>query len=53
MNSAGLFFARSEIIISLAATRGLRLRPYFQHQEVNGDGEVVDSPFRDDYIFTV
>lgn len=53
LNSAGLFCAAPEKVISLAESSGLRLKTYFRHQELDGEGKIVDSPFRYDYIFTV
>jgi ubiquinone/menaquinone biosynthesis C-methylase UbiE len=53
LNSAGLFYAAPEKVISLAESSGMRLKTYFRHKEVDGEGKVVDSPFRYDYIFTV
>ncbi len=53
LNSAGLFFAGPEKMISLAKSGGLRLKTHFRHQEVDTEGKVVDSTFRYDYIFTV
>ncbi len=53
LNSAGIFYAGPEKMISLANVGGLRLKTYFRHQEVDEEGKVVDSPFRYDYIFTV
>jgi ubiquinone/menaquinone biosynthesis C-methylase UbiE len=53
LNSAGLFFAGPEKMISLAKSGGLRLQTHFRHQELDTEGKVVDSRFRYDYIFTV
>jgi SAM-dependent methyltransferase len=53
LNSAGLFYAKPEKMILLAKSSGLRLKTYFRHQELDGEGKVLDSQFRYDYIFTV
>jgi ubiquinone/menaquinone biosynthesis C-methylase UbiE len=53
LNSAGMFYAGPEKVISLAESSGLRLKTYFRHQEVDGGQKVVDSEFRYDYVFTV
>lgn len=53
LNSAGMFYAGPEKMISLAKGSGLRLETYFRHQELDGGGRVVDSQFRYDYIFSV
>jgi ubiquinone/menaquinone biosynthesis C-methylase UbiE len=52
LNSGRLFYARPEKIISLAKSSGMRPKTYFPHQELDGEGKVVDSKFRYDYIFT-
>lgn len=53
LNSAGLFYAAPDKMISLAESCGLRLKSYFRHKELDREGKVVDSEFRYDYIFTV
>jgi SAM-dependent methyltransferase len=50
--SAGIFCASPEKMISLAQDCGLRLKTYFRHKELDQGGNVVDSEFRYDYIFT-
>ncbi len=53
LNSAGMFYAAPEKMISIAEGNGLRLKTNFRHQELDGGGRVVDSQFRYDYIFSV
>jgi 2-polyprenyl-3-methyl-5-hydroxy-6-metoxy-1,4-benzoquinol methylase len=53
LNSAGMFYAGPEKMISLAESSGLRLKSYVRHQELDGAGRVTESPFRYDYIFTI
>jgi ubiquinone/menaquinone biosynthesis C-methylase UbiE len=53
LNSAGIFYAGPEKMISLARSCGLRLQAHFRHKELDEGGKVVDSEFRYDYIFTV
>ncbi len=53
LNSAGLFYACPERMISMAEGSGLRLRAYFRHKDCDNRGKVVESQFRYDYIFTV
>jgi|SRR5208282_1544999 len=53
LNSAGMFYAGPEKIISLAESCGLRLQAHFPHKEPDERGEVVDSKFRYDYVFTI
>ena len=53
LNSAGMFYAGPEKMVQLAESSGLRLKAYFRHRELDGSGEIVDSPFRYDYVFTV
>jgi ubiquinone/menaquinone biosynthesis C-methylase UbiE len=53
LNSAGLFYASPEKMKALAEASGLRLKFYFRHKELDGEGKVVDSEFRYDYVFTI
>ena len=53
LNSAGLFYASPEKMIFLAQDCGLKLKTYFRHRNVNAHGQLGDSDFRYDYIFTV
>lgn len=53
LNSAGMVYLRPEEMVQLAEGCALRLRTYFRHREPGAGGEVVDSRFRYDYIFTV
>lgn len=53
LNSAGLFFATPDKMISLAESCGLKLKDHFRHRNVNAEGKVCDSDFRYDYTFTV
>jgi SAM-dependent methyltransferase len=53
LNSAGIFWAEPDKMLALAESNGLRLKTYFRHKELDGDGKVVDSKFRYDYVFTV
>jgi SAM-dependent methyltransferase len=52
LNSAGIFYAGPEKMISLAEVCGLCLKTYFRHKELDEQGNIVDSKFRYDYIFT-
>jgi hypothetical protein len=53
LNSAGMFYAGPQKMISLAKSSGLLLKTYFRHQELDSEGRVVNSQFRYNYIFTV
>jgi ubiquinone/menaquinone biosynthesis C-methylase UbiE len=53
LNSAGIFYAEPEELISLAESCGLRLKAHFRHKELDKGGKVVDSEFRYDYVFTI
>jgi len=53
LNSAGLFYANPERMIEMAESCGLVLKSHFRHREVDEHGNVADSPFRYDYLFTV
>ena len=53
LNSAGLFYAPPEKFMAMAEASGLRLKTHFRHQDLDGAGNLVDSAFRYDYIFTV
>lgn len=52
LNSAGMFYATPETMISLAQDCGLRLKSYFRHKELDQTGKIVESKFRYNYIFT-
>jgi Methyltransferase domain len=52
LNSAGMFYASPETMIALAEACGLRLKTYFRHKELDQHGNVVESKFRYNYIFT-
>jgi hypothetical protein len=53
LNSAGIFYAGPQQMISMAEACGLRLKNYFRHKELDGSGNVVNSQWRYDYVFTV
>lgn len=53
LNSAGFFYATPERLISTAQSCGLRLETYFRHKDLDTQGNIVNSKFRYDYIFTV
>jgi ubiquinone/menaquinone biosynthesis C-methylase UbiE len=53
LNSCGILYAGPEKMLQLAETCGLKLKTHFRHREMDESGEVVDSKFRYDYIFTV
>ncbi len=53
LNSAAIFFAPPDKMVALAEGCGLRLQTHFRHRELDGEGRVVDSDFRYDYVFTV
>ena len=53
LSSAGMYYAGPEEILRLAENSGLQLKTYFRHKELNERGEIVESKFRYDYIFTV
>jgi ubiquinone/menaquinone biosynthesis C-methylase UbiE len=53
LNSAGMLSVGPEKMLQLAESSGLKLKSYFRHKEPDGNGQVVDSKFRYDYIFTV
>ncbi|HEV2397420.1 MAG TPA: class I SAM-dependent methyltransferase [Candidatus Sulfotelmatobacter sp.] len=53
LNSARHSYAEPETMIRLAENSGLRLKSQFRHKEINERGEIMDSRFRYDYIFTV
>lgn len=52
LNSAGMFYATPETMIALAQACGLHLKTYFRHKELDPTGNVVESKFRYNYIFT-
>lgn len=52
LNSAGMFYATPEEMISLAQDCGLQLKTYFRHQELDQAGNVVESKLSYNYIFT-
>lgn len=52
LNSARLFYANPATMIELAQSCGLRLNSYSKHEEIDGQGRVVDSKYRYDYLFT-
>jgi hypothetical protein len=52
LNSARNFYVGPEKMISLAQACGLQLKTYFRHKELDQDGNVVESKFRYNYIFT-
>ncbi|MFZ0560765.1 MAG: class I SAM-dependent methyltransferase [Terriglobales bacterium] len=52
LNSARNFYAGPEKMISLARDCGLQLKTYFRHKELDQQGNVVESKFRYNYIFT-
>jgi ubiquinone/menaquinone biosynthesis C-methylase UbiE len=51
LNSAGLFCATPEQFLKLSESSTLRLEKYFRHRELDQTGNVVESPFRYNYIF--
>lgn len=53
LNSAGMFYASPERMISLAESCGLRLQTYSRPKEVDQCGNVTDAKLRYDYAFTV
>jgi SAM-dependent methyltransferase len=53
LNSAGIFYAGPEKMVSLAESCGLRLKTYFRHKRLDKERRVVDSEFRYDYIFSI
>lgn len=53
LNSAGIFFATTKKMVSLAEGCGLRLQTYFRHQDLDEKGKITESHFRYDYVFTV
>ncbi len=52
LNSAGMFYASPEKMISMAEACGLRLKTHFRHKELDQAGDVVESKFSYNYIFT-
>jgi len=53
LNSAGIFYGSPEKIVKMAESCGLILKTYFRHKDLDCDGNIVDSQFRYDYLFTV
>lgn len=53
LNSCGMLYAGPERMLQLAESSGLKLKTYFPHRELDESGEIVDSKFRYDYVFTV
>jgi SAM-dependent methyltransferase len=53
LNSAGIFYAPPEKMVKIAEGCGLVLKTYFRHKDLDEQGNVTDSPFRYDYLFTV
>jgi hypothetical protein len=53
LNSAGMLYLGPEKMLQLAESCGLKLKTYFRHRELDGSGKVVDSKFRNDYVFTL
>jgi hypothetical protein len=53
LNSAGMYHAAPDKMIALAESCGLHIKTYFRHKELNQEGQIVNSPFRYDYVFTV
>jgi ubiquinone/menaquinone biosynthesis C-methylase UbiE len=53
LNSAGMFYGSPEKLLQLGGTAGLKLKTYFRHKELGLQGQIVDSQFRYDYLFTV
>jgi len=52
LNSARNFYVKPDNMISLAQDCGLQLKTYFRHKELDPAGNVVESKFRYNYIFT-
>lgn len=52
LNSAGMFHASPDRIQAMAEKCGLRLETFFRHEELDRVGNVVNSKFRYNYIFT-
>ncbi|MGA2353959.1 MAG: class I SAM-dependent methyltransferase [Terriglobales bacterium] len=52
LNSASMFYASPEKMISLAQDCGLQLKTYFRHKELDQAGALVESKFSYNYIFT-
>jgi SAM-dependent methyltransferase len=53
LSSPGLYYATPDEFVRLAGDCGLKLEHYFRHQELDERGNIVESPSRYDYIFTV
>jgi len=53
LNSAGMFHASPEGMQAMAEKCGLRLETFFRHEELDQVGNVVNSKFRYNYIFTI
>ena len=52
LNSASIFHASPEKFIGMAAHVGLHLETYFKYQRLDRSGNIIESPFRYNYIFT-
>ena len=53
LNSARIFYAPPEKMVEIAVSCGLVLKTLSRHKDLDSHGNVVDSPFRYDYLFTV
>ncbi len=53
LNSARIFYASPQKLITLAESCGLRIKTYFRHMQLDDGGNVIHSEFRYDYVFTV
>jgi ubiquinone/menaquinone biosynthesis C-methylase UbiE len=52
LNSAGMIFFSAEKLIGMAESCGLKLKSYFRHRELDQEGNIVESEFRYDFVFT-
>lgn len=52
LNSYGLYHASPERFINLAEQCGLRLQTYFKHIRLHQSGQLMESPYRYNYIFS-